>query len=374
MKPGYLTLFLSALTLLPAVTSADEVGEDASGATKPPPPRITYGGYADFYYTYNLNRPAEGTNALRYPELSDQHGVHMGSLNVWMEGKRAPVGFRVDVGYGTSVNLGHFREPSKSDVIKHISQAYVSVNLDRSGSTYVDFGQWSSPAGVLSADRTNWFYDNDWFLCFAVPIYHTGARITHYFNKTDYLMAGLHRGWDATGDPHHDLGMIISGSEMVNPRLRLSGNYIGGAEHNGSGRSTWRHVGNLMLLWNQDTRWSHSFEGVYGQQEGVSTVPGHPKTIQWVGAAVTSKYTLNARQYVTAKAEWYREDSGFLLGFRGNMTSLAVNYTRIVNDHLQLRYEYRHDFADGAKPFSDRANGAFTGQQGTFVISAIVGF
>jgi hypothetical protein len=54
------------------------------------------------------------------------------------------------------------------------------------------------------------------------------------------------------------------------------------------------------------------------------------------------------------------------------MTSLAASYTHIVNNHLQLRYEYRHDFAAGGKPFADRPRGAFTDQRGTFVVSAIV--
>src|SRR4051812_36846171 len=45
------------------------------------------------------------------------------------------------------------------------------------------------------------------------------------------------------------------------------------------------------------------------------------------------------------------------------MTSLAANYTRIVNNHLQLRYEYRHDFAAGGKSFADRPRGTFTGQR-----------
>jgi hypothetical protein len=125
---------------------------------------------------------------------------------------------------------------------------------------------------------------------------------------------------------------------------------------------------------NRDTRWAHSVEADYGQQAGVAVAPRNPRTIHWYGAAVASKYALDAKQYVAAKAQWYREDSGFLIGFRGSMTSLAANYTRLVSDHLQLRYEYRQDFAAGGKPFADHTHGTVTGQQGTFVVSAIVIF
>jgi hypothetical protein len=93
-----------------------------------------------------------------------------------------------------------------------------------------------------------------------------------------------------------------------------------------------------------------------------------------VSGSAQPKSNTSAEQAITLEAEWYREDSGFLIGYRGSVTSLAVNYTRIVNEHLQLRYEYRHDFAAGGKPFADRTRDTFTGQQGTFVISAIVSF
>jgi hypothetical protein len=284
------------------------------------------------------------------------------------------VGFRLDLGYGTSVLLGHFREPSHSNFIHHLEQAYVSANLNKSGSTYIDVGQWNSPAGVLSGHQPSWLYTNDWFFCFVVPIYHVGARVYHYFNETDYVMAGVHRGWDATADPHHGPGMILSGSKKLEPRWRLLGTYIGGDERNGAGGSSWRHLVNLMATWDRSPRWAHSFEADYGQQNGVAVGARSPTAIHWYGASAATKYAFSAKQYVAAKAEWYREDSGFLVGFRGSMTSLAANYTRIVNDHLQLRYEYRQDFAAGGKPFADRARGTFTGEQGTFVASAIVIF
>jgi len=168
--------------------------------------------------------------------------------------------------------------------------------------------------------------------------------------------------------------MILSGGEKLNSEWRLFGTYIGGDERNGAGGSSWRHLVNLMALWDRSPRWAHSFEADYGQQGSVAVASRSPRTIQWYGAAAAAKYALGAKQYVAARAQWYREDSGFLIGFRGSMTSLAANYTRIVNNHLQLRYEYRHDFAAGGKPFADRPRGTFTGQQGTFVVSAVVIF
>jgi hypothetical protein len=375
MRPQCLLSMLSALALSAAAASAcgrppdlqsaavpatAPGGPDASSsAASAPPPKITYGGSADVYYTANLTHPFNARNALRDPEVTHEHGPHLGSVNLWAEGPRTPVGFRVDLAYGESVLLDHFREPSHSDFIHHVEQAYVSANLNKSGSTYVDLGQWTSPAGVLS---------------YTVPVYHLGARVYHYFNDTDYVMAAVHRGWDATGDPHHSPGLILSGGEALNRRWRLSGTYVGGQERNGAGGSSWRHLLNVMAIWNRDRRWAHSIEADYGRQAGVAVAPRSPRTIHWYGAMVASRYALDAKQSVSAQAEWYREDSGFLIGFRGSMTSLTANYTRIVSDHLQLQYEYRQDFAAGGKPFADRARGTVTGQQGAFVVSAIVIF
>jgi hypothetical protein len=198
--------------------------------------------------------------------LAVEHGPHLGAANVWVQRERTPVGFRVDLGYGTSVLLGHFREPSHSTFIHHLEQAYLSVNLNKSGSTYIDVGQWNSPAGVMSGRQPNGLYTNDWFFCFVVPIYHLGARVYHYFNETDYLMAGVHRGWDAAGDPHHGPGMVLSGGEKLTSQWRVFGAYIGGDEGNGAGGSSWRHLINVIAIWERSPRWAHSFEADYGQK------------------------------------------------------------------------------------------------------------
>ena len=86
-----------------------------------------------------------------------------------------------------------------------------------------------------------------------------------------------------------------------------------------------RGVLNVLAIWNRNSRWAHSLEADYGRQPGVVVADRSPRTIQWYGAAAASKYALGPKQYAAVKAEWYREDSGFLLDFRGSMTSLTLN-------------------------------------------------
>src|SRR5690242_10322906 len=110
MRPRCLVSMLSALALSAAAASACGRPPDPQGAAvrasgtggavasstaaSAPPPKITYGGSADVYYTANLNRPFNARNALRDPEVIHEHGPQLGSLNLWAEGPRTPVGFR----------------------------------------------------------------------------------------------------------------------------------------------------------------------------------------------------------------------------------------------------------------------------------------
>src|SRR5436190_6215496 len=116
MRARCLVPILSALALAAAAASAcgrppdpraaavraTAPGDPDASSAADPAPKITYGGSVDFYYSANLNHPFDARNALRYPEVTDEHGPHLDSLNLWAEGPRTPVGFRVDLGYDRS--------------------------------------------------------------------------------------------------------------------------------------------------------------------------------------------------------------------------------------------------------------------------------
>jgi len=330
----------------------------------PDPPRFTYGGQADFYFSSNINNPFTGTNLFRAYDVEDEKGVHLGLIDLWAQYARRPIGGRLDLNFGPTSRFTNFAEPSRSNVWQHIQQAYVSANLDgKKGRTFVDFGKWVTPAGAeLIEPKENWLYSRGLLFSVALPYYHFGGRIYHYFNDTDYVMGAGIRGWNAVGDPGHGPGFILSGSKMLSSKWTATGNYIGGEEFGLNG-ADYRHLFDFVLLYNPGGRWNYTFNPIAATQSGSS----------FYGISSQAKYNLSAKQYLAFRGEVLRDDSGLISGNTQTLGSATVGFTHLFNKYAQTRLEYRHDFGKDSTFPEDRP-GRFRGTQGTFLISAILSY
>jgi hypothetical protein len=387
---------VTALAILQPVPGAAQQmgGMEAPRATESP--SLTYGGSADFYYSTNFNDPFTGRSALRAWDVKDEHGPHLGLIDLWLQQRRDPVGLRLDLNFGPTAHLFHAMEPSNSEVWQHVQQAYASVNLHRNGRTYVEVGKWVSPAGVEMAEpRDNWLYSRGLLFTWAMPFYHAGARFYHYFNDMEYLMVHVNRGWNAVGNPHHGPGFGITGSKMVSPRWMLMGNYFGGDEPEmmddmggmpegtmrrlqprrrisgtpGMGmrnrqRNSYRHLLDLVATQMPGGRWSFTHNLDVGHQSGDS----------WYGLSSQARYTLNAKHYLALRGEILRDEGGMMTGADQTVGSVTLGYGYTFSRHAHARLEYRHDFAGGNHPFADEQRGRFRSAQDTLLVATIFSY
>jgi hypothetical protein len=355
--PALLSLFLTAPAL--AQQPSEAKAEEA-----PPPPYLTYGGSADFYFESNLNNPFTGMNALHAFDIFDERGPHLGLVDVWLQGARRPVGFRLDLDFGLTSRFINAFEPSGSNVWEHIGQAFVSVNLNKKGTTYLDVGKWATPAGAeLIEPVDNWLYNRGLLFTLAVPFYHAGARVYHYFNATDYVMAHVNRGWNAVGNPHHGPGFGLSGAKTLNKRWSVLANYLGGEEPGLAG-TTYRHLFDLVATHTPGGKWSFTHNVDVGHQKGAT----------WYGLSSQARYSLGSRQYVTLRGEIYRDEGGLTTGADQTVGSATVGFAHRFHPRAQARVEYRHDFSGGGKPFPESKVGSFSSSQDTFLISTILNY
>jgi putative OmpL-like beta-barrel porin-2 len=361
-----------------ASTGVADSGETmpAPGAEeeKEPEPDFTYGGSADFYYLTNLNDPFTGRNRFRLFDFQDEHGPHLNLIDLWAEYARKPVGFRLDLDWGPAARIQNAGETSDNDLWDHIQQAHVGINLDRSGSTYLNFGKYVTPAGLeVSESVNNVLFGQGILFSQVTPFFHFGFRVFHYFNEDDYVMAHVHRGWDTVVDPDHDPGFGLTYSRTLRPKWTLTTSYLGGDEFDDSGRANWRNLFDLVAEYEAGPRWLYQFNASYVDQQDVKLAPGRKQTVRWYGLMAIAKRTLDEKQYVAGRVDWLKDDSGFILGKDLDIYTLTLNYTRFFGKHFQARLEYRHDFAGGGSPFPEERRGHFTDNQGTITVATIFG-
>jgi len=369
------------LTCLATPARAQPPGAPASppdteaAKTEEREPIWTYGGGADFYFLTNLNNPHSGVNDLRTFDIKDEHGVHLNLLQAWVERARTPVGFRLDLNWGPSARLQNFQEASNNDLWEHVQEAYVSVNLKRSGSTYLDFGKWITPAGLEVVEpQDNVMYSHSMLFATATPYFHFGPRVQHYFNDDDYAMAAVHRGWNTVVNPGQGLGFAISGGKKLRDDLSATVTYIGGEELDAFRRPGWRSLLDITAEYEPSEKWLYQLDASYLQQSDVRLKPGASETATWYGVAVWAKRKLDEKQSVAARVEWFRDNTGFVLGDDADMYTLTLNYAHQFGKHLETRIEYRHDLSGGSAPFAGSRLGSFHGTMNTVTIAGLVRF
>jgi hypothetical protein len=336
-------------------------GAATEAAAAEEPPAFTWGASADAYFTTNFNNPNPAFNMLRAFDVYDEHGPHFGLLDLWGQYARKPIGFRVDLAFGVTARLVNAFEPSASDFWGHVQQLYVSANLNKKGTTYVDFGKWVTMAGAeVIEPKDNWLYTRGLLFTLAIPFYHMGLRGYHYFNDTDYAFGAVHRGWNAVGGPGHALGYAVGYNKALSKKWNLLTQYYFGEETaTATVGEKWRNLIDIVATYNASDRWAFTLNPDFVQQ-GSSTLGG---------LSAQAKYTLSPRQYLAARGEFLLDD-----GFLGtDAYSFSLGFTHMVNKHFQTKAEYRHDSAS-SDVFFGSSLGSVKGSQDTFLISAILSY
>lgn len=338
-------------------------GTAAAPAEEKPTPRFTYGGSADFFFSTNFNDPFTGTNLFRAFDVKDERGVHLGLIDLWAQYARDPIGFRVDINFGPTAKFVNAFEPSRSDVWDNIQQVLISGNLDKAGRTYVEFGKFVTPIGLeVIEPKDNWLYTRGMLFNLAIPFYHLGGRVFHYFNDADYVAFTGHRGWNAVGDPGHGPGFILTGSKAISPKLTLTGNLSLGDEPGLSGND-FRTLFDFIALYNPGGRWEYALNLDTAGQDGAN----------WHGLSAMARYSINSRQAVTLRGEVLRDNGGLVTGSSQTLGSVTLGYGYTFNKYAQARLEYRHDFSNRGVYPKDRVGRFGTGQD-TLVIAAILSY
>ena len=174
--------------LLPPVT------ESAPEASSEPVPlrwidRVTLSGGVDGYVALPLRGGLREPSALRaFDAVNGSFTLAYAELAVAVA--PAPAGLRLDLGFGPVADLSSLEvttDPGPppttttgaSEVMKHVQQAYVSLELPGPRSVVVDAGRFVTSAGaeVIEA-KDDWLYSRSLLFGYAIPFAHNGVRIT----------------------------------------------------------------------------------------------------------------------------------------------------------------------------------------------------
>ncbi len=313
--------------------------------------RTEISGFADMYYTYNINKPAKPCltvagvavfNCL-YNFNVAHNSFSMQLAEIALEKKPTAdsrAGYRIDLDFGPTTAYVHGAEPGGTAIYQNVQQAYVSYLAPAGTGLQLDFGKfvtWNGQEVIETKD--NWNYSRSLLFAWAIPYYHVGMRAASSINDKVSVTGFLVNGWNNAVD--NNTGKTVGGELTYKPNanLALITNYTGGPETNNDNKP-WRHLSDNIVTYTVNKQVSLAANYDYGQDK----VSG--ATVKWQGVAGYVRLQPTDWFALSPRVEYYNDRDGFTTGVAQKVKEATVTAEFKSKDGFIMRLEYRGDFSD----------------------------
>lgn len=310
------------------------------------PMGLKFSGLVDGYYNYNANHPAESDdgNQLRHFDFN-ANTFSLNMAKVAVEREPAPVGFRVDLGFGKAFADILASQPD----FQHLEQAYVSIKPARAGGFEADLGEFVTAAGAEVAEANeDWNYSRSLLFSLAIPDYHVGLRATAPIAKDFTAGLQLVNGWDSFEDNNSGKTVGLTGV-WKKPAFTLSTNYYVGPENDHTNKGL-RNLFDGTLLLTPSSKLNAYLNYDYAQNRNAAeTAPGRYQATtlsRWQGVALDLRYQAAEHIAFSPRWEYYADPDGFTTGLAQNLHEITLTGEYRLHEGVLSRLEYRRDRSD----------------------------
>lgn len=371
VRCGYLPRWLQvvAYCFIGLLAESAPLAAEAEPAAPATPP-VTFGGYAEAFYQWNFNQPANGiTNFRGFDNRHNSFTISNAALDVSWD-VRDIVG-KITIQIGHTPSTYYLAEPalagaggangSSAELWKYLQQAYVGYRFGIGRGLLLQAGLFLSPIGpegMAVRDDWNWSRSN---LFFGLPFYHTGARLTYPITPQWSVTLAGYNGWNSIVDNNDEKSISAQITYTRPDKLALSILYFGGVERaRGApeGRP-WRHLFDLHATWQPHERLAligHVNAGTEKTNFG---------TAAWVASALYARFRIFSKMYVALRGDAFRENapqsaSGMAAPIFWPVSWVASGTATLdvrPHERTSFRLEYRHDQAAGDMFFGANVEG-----------------
>ncbi|MBI1822186.1 MAG: porin [Nitrospirae bacterium] len=299
---------------------------------------VNVSGFVDGYYSYNMNGPQSHKNAFHnFDFVSNDFNVSLVELNIVKpvdETNRA--GFYIGLAFGEAADAvacaGTIPCPATNleSTYKNFRQAYASMLL--MPGLQLDFGKFVTQHGSeVIESKDNWNYTRSILFAWAIPYYHTGARLTYTLNDQLTLMGDVVNGWNSTVETNN--GKTYGIQAMVTPvkSLPIIINYMTGPEIIAGTVSDTKSLLDVVVTYNVTDSISlmaNYDDGI--QKQGLGVGAGDAK---WSGYALYGKYAITPSMAIVARVEQLDDKDGF-----ATATNLGTGGQKLKEGTLTLEH------------------------------------
>lgn len=332
-------LWVLACLLAATILSAQE---DSIVATDKFIDKLKISGYAEVYYNYNYNQPANHEQPAYLYSFNRHHEVNLNFGMIQLQYSDARVRGQLALMAGTYVKANMAAEP---DGLKNIYEANVGVKLSKQHNLWLDAGVFASHIGFESAIGAQVATMTRSIQAENSPYFSTGVKVSYTSPSQEWFLSGLLlNGWQRIQRPNDNQTLAFGHQVTYKPSNRFSINsssFIGSDAPDSLRQMRYFH--NLYAEFKPTENWKvmAGFDIGVQQKEKVSKAYN-----AWYSPTIVTHYQIDPQWSVTLRGEYYADKKQVMVstntpdGFQTFGYSMNVDYR--LTDHVLWRVEARN--------------------------------
>lgn len=336
MKHKFIFLILTFLFGVPSMIA---LADDTSPKKEDDKLPITFGGFIDTFYAYDLNRPANHDRAFTtQPARSNEFNVNLAYVEAKLNAERfrgrlaLQVGTSVQSNYSGEPTVGSFSGPTLS---RHIQEAVVGYRI--TDKLWIDGGIYLSHIGFESwISKENWTYTRSLMADFS-PYYQSGVKATYQW--TDSFTTQLHvlNGWQNISENNGNKALGLQMAYVPSERLSLTYNNFYGNEVGDRPRFFNNFIAKVGL--------TDTLQVAATYDVGIQQNSEHSGNNLWQAYGAFVRYQLTPKFALTARGEQYFDKDQVIVatgtpnGFQ--TTAASINADMALHKQILWRSELR---------------------------------
>jgi len=326
------------------------LAQDSVAVAHPWFEEITLNGFVSSWYSYNFNRPPNGSNAFRVFDVDDNTFQVGGGELVAQHAvsKSRDAGFRVDLAVGSSIPKvsaasGLFRDPV-TGVAQDIDlqQAFASYVAPVGSGLRLGAGKFVTHCGMEVIEGYDGWNDQatrSFLFGYAIPFTHTGIRADYAFGPTFAATAMLVNGWDDAKDNNRAKTGGVQLALTPSPALALLVNGLVGAERPDNNHDV-RSLLDVVFT-AKASKLSLGLNGDLGREQMPA---GDDDT--WSGLAGYARWQPSQRFALAMRGEVFDDPQGVRTGAAQTLAEGTLTPELRVTPRLILRGDLRVDHSN----------------------------
>jgi Putative beta-barrel porin-2, OmpL-like. bbp2 len=303
---------------------------------------LTISGYAETYYTYDLNKPP-GNNRPGFFYSHSRHNefnLNLGFIKANYTADR--VRANLALAAGTYMNANYAAEPG---VLKNIFEANAGIRISKKKSLWLDAGIFASHIGFESAIAKDCWNLTRSILADNSPYFEGAAKITYTTDDGKWMLSGMAlNGWQRITRVSGNSLMSWGTQVQFKPSGKVLLNYstfIGTDKPDSVRLSRFFH--NIYGIFNITDKLGITAALDIGTEE---KFPGSNEHNTWYSPALILKYAFNDKWAVAGRIEHYNDKNGVMIatgspnGFQTTGYSVNIDHSPFKN--MLVRLEARN--------------------------------